>query len=173
MIQELLGLKCDILGSRCLMKRHAASEYRREWLSFLGDRQGAFAIDYIIWHVGGRMLFQWSGWIEYIERHTTPDNYMFVAALCIGTWRVLFLMKDGIYGYSPGKWFLGLRVVDDRTEQPIGPWRSVVRNLLMILPVLGELIVFVQMSFGRRWFDGLAHCKVIRVPDPYAWMDER
>ncbi len=106
-----------------------------------------------------------------------------------------FLLKDGFGGQSPGKWLLGLQVVDTRTHRGIGLGRSLARNLppmvplllvlvlwpappgdpiefdrpfaLMGLALLTLLILGSQMTKGPRWGDRWASTKVtwIRYAD--------
>jgi uncharacterized RDD family membrane protein YckC len=73
---------------------------------------------------------------------------------------VLFLFKDGFWGYSPGKWLCGVRVIDDRTRQPIGFIAALKRNLPIFIPIV-PLIIAVQLQNGKRWGDGWAHSMVI------------
>lgn len=77
---------------------------------------------------------------------------------------VLFLIKDGFKGYSPGKALLGLRAIDVDNGKPIGPWRSFKRNFFIVIPILFPLfplIVFFQLFKGYRPGDGLSQSKVI------------
>lgn len=73
----------------------------------------------------------------------------------------VFVMKDGFGGYSPGKWLCGVRVIDARTGAPIGVGASFKRNLPLLIPIVGQLIILIQMNKGPRLGDGWAHAKVI------------
>lgn len=45
-----------------------------------------------------------------------------------------FLLKDSLHGASPGKWLMGLRVVDRASLEP-ATWRqSIRRNLILLIP---------------------------------------
>ena len=126
-------------------------------------RQSAYAADFVAWHLLGYVLFQATGLIDYVQTYALPGRYGLVASAFLVVWRVLFLCKDGMSGYSIGKWAFDLRVVHVETGDPIGPVASFKRNLLLLLPIIGELVVWVQMHFGRRWFDGWARSMVIRL----------
>jgi uncharacterized RDD family membrane protein YckC len=53
-----------------------------------------------------------------------------------------------------------LRVVDQDTNEPIGLGKSILRNLLVFVP-LAPLVMAVQMMNGPRGGDGWAKTKVI------------
>ncbi len=74
-----------------------------------------------------------------------------------------FILKDGFSGYSPGKLLLGLRVVDVRTRQPTGFWRSCKRNLTVLVPYAGPIVGAITMMRGQRWGEGWAKTMVIRT----------
>jgi len=79
---------------------------------------------------------------------------------------VLFACKDGFGGLSPGKWALGVQVLDAKTRAPAGFWASFKRNLVLVIPylsVVAVLIIIVQLGRGRirRWGDGWAGTIVV------------
>ncbi|MFQ5555392.1 MAG: AAA family ATPase, partial [Acidimicrobiia bacterium] len=49
-------------------------------------------------------------------------------------------------GYSPGKWLLGLRVLDDATRRPIGFLKSIRRNLVLLI---GVIFLVPMLGNGR------------------------
>lgn len=128
----------------------------------VGARQMAFAFDFVLWHVSGILLFRKTSLIPYLQANYSTSGFLVLGLFLILSWRVIFLMKDGIHGFSPGKWAFDLRVVSDEGI-PIGYLTSLKRNLLLIIPVIGETIIWLQLSHGRRWLDGWANCRVIRV----------
>ncbi len=73
----------------------------------------------------------------------------------------LFLGRDGLSGRSPAKRMLDLQVVDAKTHAPIGFWRSVLRNVILVIPfmVLFEGVFLVR---GQRVGDLIARTIVIR-----------
>jgi uncharacterized RDD family membrane protein YckC len=73
---------------------------------------------------------------------------------------LLFLCKDGFAGYSPMKRLLGLRVYREDTGKPIGPGRSLCRNLGFVIPFF-PLIMLFQLSKGHRIGDLLAGTRVV------------
>ena len=82
----------------------------------------------------------------------------FAGAASGSLWRAA---QDGFGGYSPGKWLCGVRVIDARTGAPIGVGASFKRNLPLLIPIVGQLIILIQMNKGPRLGDGWAHAKVI------------
>ncbi|MBN1513081.1 MAG: RDD family protein [Phycisphaerae bacterium] len=87
------------------------------------------------------------------------NDVITIVAACAGT--VLFLVKDGFYGQSPGKALTGVQVVNSRTLEPIGPWQSFLRNLVLLVPLVGPVLVAGTMIGGKRWGDGWAGTRVI------------
>ena len=129
----------------------------------LNRRQIAFAFDTVVWHGLGALCFHASGLVEFLRNNFSPLGYSLLAGSLLVGWRFLFLMKDGIHGCSPGKWLMDLRVVT-MEGQPIGPGESIKRNLLFLIPFVGELIAWAQTRLGRpRWFDAWAKCRVISI----------
>jgi uncharacterized RDD family membrane protein YckC len=74
---------------------------------------------------------------------------------------ILFVLKDGLSGYSPAKYLFGLRVMDLRTGQPAGFIASIKRNVLPALIPIIALVCSAQLRKGPRWGDGFAKTKVI------------
>jgi hypothetical protein len=54
-----------------------------------------------------------------------------------------------------------VQVLDARTGAPIGAGASFKRNLPLLIPIVGQLIILIQMLKGPRLGDGWAHTKVI------------
>lgn len=90
-----------------------------------------------------------------------------------GLWPVLFLFRDGLGG-SPGKWLMGLRVVDEATHRPAGPWASLRRNLILLVPGV-NLVVALLVLNGTRVGDGWARTLVVwhRYADCYPFTATR
>ncbi|MCC7291067.1 MAG: RDD family protein [Phycisphaerales bacterium] len=66
------------------------------------------------------------------------------------------LLKDGFRGQSPGKHWLGLRVVDRETLRPTSLGGSMKRNLALLMPFfLGYIAVGLTLRrrgrFGEKW----------------------
>ncbi|MFH1722235.1 MAG: RDD family protein [Candidatus Altiarchaeota archaeon] len=83
---------------------------------------------------------------------------------------ILYLIKDGLFGgLSPGKWIIGLRVVDHRSKRPCTKTKSIIRNLsltVLTITLVGgfiELILTFVLADGRRLGDKLAKTQVIDV----------
>jgi uncharacterized RDD family membrane protein YckC len=56
---------------------------------------------------------------------------------------------------------MGLQVVDRISREPVGMGQSIKRNLVLMLPYLGTLLVIATMAKGRRLGDGWAETEVI------------
>ena len=78
---------------------------------------------------------------------------------------LMLLLKDSFSGKSLGKKVLGIRVVDAQTNRPIGPGKSILRNLILLVPVMPLVEAFVLMQ-GQRLGDRIAKTRV--VLDQYA-----
>jgi uncharacterized RDD family membrane protein YckC len=77
------------------------------------------------------------------------------------------------YGTTPGKWIMGLRVVDAKTLQPLSWWRYVVR-FFAYLPACAPLMIgVIWMTFNKRrrgWHDCLAGTVVLNLrPEGWYW----
>ncbi|GMU21418.1 MAG: hypothetical protein AMXMBFR13_15110 [Phycisphaerae bacterium] len=73
---------------------------------------------------------------------------------------LLFPLKDGFAGYSPGKWLTDLRVVDRQTRQPAGFLASLRRNLVLFVP-FAVLVLPILLLDGTRPGDAWAGATVI------------
>jgi uncharacterized RDD family membrane protein YckC len=77
---------------------------------------------------------------------------------------VYFVISEGFYGYTPGKWLLGLKVL--RADgRKVGYKETMVRNIpkVFILAVLAEaLLMLLNGKNQQRLFDGIAGTIVIR-----------
>ena len=148
---------------------HKPSEKLKHCCPFLVQRQYAYLVDVLLWHLFGYGILAWSGLRSYLQHNADGGMYGIYGALMVVGWRILFLFKDGLFGLgcSPGKWVFDLRVVNTDTRAPIGAWQSFYRNLLLIVPLLGELILLLTMSVGFRPFDRVVKCEVISVDDEW------
>jgi uncharacterized RDD family membrane protein YckC len=73
---------------------------------------------------------------------------------------VIYFIKDGFWGYSPGKALLGLQVINENTGKPIGFLRSIKRNLPILFPIM-PLIIGSQVHKGHRSGDLWSQSKVV------------
>ena len=87
----------------------------------LARRHYAYAIDFLTWHLLGHAFFMWTGLVKYVQEYALPGRYPVLAVAFLFAWRLAFLFKDGIAGYSLGKWSFDLRVIHTDTGRPIGP----------------------------------------------------
>jgi uncharacterized RDD family membrane protein YckC/ribosomal protein S27AE len=90
-----------------------------------------------------------------------PDNApRLIVMLCVIPFLLIFCMKDGFTGYSPGKALMGVQVVDARTGRPISFAPSFLRNLPLLIPLMPLIVAFDLMK-GKRIGDGWAKTRVI------------
>ena len=76
----------------------------------------------------------------------------------------LLSLKDGFRGFSPGKWLMDLRVLDETTRQPAGFLASFKRNIPLFIPIINLIVMlnFVgTFGRGRRLGDGWARTIVV------------
>ncbi len=88
-----------------------------------------------------------------------------VAVLGAGLWLLYFAVGWGMLGATPGKWAVGLRVVDYRERCPIGLARAVLRLAAYSVSSLtlgaGHLLILARTD-GRALHDLLAGTRVVR-----------
>lgn len=102
-----------------------------------------------------------------------PQWWMINSAIqifCIG---ILYVGCQCWLKTTPGKWLLGLRIVDSNTFEPLPRWRYAFR-FLTYLPACAPLMLGIfWMSFNKRrrgWHDMLARTVVIHThPRGYVW----
>ncbi len=84
---------------------------------------------------------------------------------------VLYIMKDGFNGASPGKRLCGIQVLDDASGRPIGFLQSFKRNSILLvglIPFAGGLValiflvvIAIQVAGGYRLGDRFAKTRAI------------
>lgn len=138
----------------CGRVRHEAVELYGEAVcsrcsrEFAERRALAFLVDYI-----GFMLI----YPVTLVALGLPKSYN--ALLFLG--HLMFPLKDGFKGYSPGKRVLGLQVVN-RAGEPVGFWESLRRNLVFVVPFAPIVIAFqLRKGKGPRFGDDELGTRVI------------
>ena len=77
------------------------------------------------------------------------------------------LLRDALWGRSVGKLFCGLVVIHVESGLPCGPWGSVNRNLLLLLPGANIAAAFLETATivrdpqGQRLGDRFAQTQVV------------
>ena len=87
----------------------------------------------------------------------------------------LFVSVQIIWGTTPGKWLLGLKIVRVNTLEPIVWWRYVLRFVGYFAALLPLMIGIFWISFNRErrgWQDYVAGTVVIHTRS-YGWWKER
>lgn len=138
---------------------------------FANRRQFAYLIDALLWAaivVSGSYLVELmvhTSWPSMWAGQPSADQDLFLrVAYLVWGWLILpivFCMKDGFGGRSPGKALLGVRVMDVETRETIGFLRSLKRNLVLVIPYVGFVGIVLTMMKGQRWGDGWARTQVV------------
>ncbi len=88
-----------------------------------------------------------------------------ILGLWIAMWLCYFVVGWGLLGATPGKWALGLRIMDYRQRSPIGASRSVLRLAAYCVSSVtfewGHLLMLIR-SDRRALHDVLAGTRVVR-----------
>lgn len=156
---------CPLCGSDNRKKMpHYAKLYghyvcRKCYFGFANRRQFAFLIDIILLSLvrSGIDWFRGIGFWE-DEPGLTVGSFTLSCAMV-----VIFLVKDGFRGQSPGRALLGIQVIDEKTGRPAGFLASFKRNLpvLILIPPFVWVFVAFQLVKGHRLGDKWANTKVI------------
>jgi uncharacterized RDD family membrane protein YckC len=137
---------------------------KRCWGKYINRRQCAGAIDYIVLRMlivsVGLAGITWSATSPVIANQGGQGYYFRIDFVTLFLSMLLLTPKDAFAGRSPGKWLLGLRVVDRDTAKPISLLQSIERNLPLVIP-FAPLIAAIQINKGPRLGDGWANTKVI------------
>ena len=89
----------------------------------------------------------------------------FVALVALAAGLAYFLFRDGLPCGSFGKRFVGLTVIDRWNRSRCSYWKSLVRNLVLVIPY-AVCVEFLRLLFspkGKRLGDLLAGTQVVRM----------
>jgi uncharacterized RDD family membrane protein YckC len=134
--------------------------------AFLSRRQIAFLID-------SSLLFGLALAVFSVAPSLTQD-VVAVRRICWMSYLgccLLFALKDGVFGVSPGKWITGLQVVDVETGQAAGFVQSFARNLCVSIPLISWFYIWSINAYlfaGERVGDDWAGTKVVWRKHAYA-----
>jgi uncharacterized RDD family membrane protein YckC len=90
---------------------------------------------------------------------STPKAIQLVWWVALGILVLAMLFRDGLRGRSMGKHLLGLRLLTPRGEG-CGYFRSLIRNLPLIIPVWNFLEVILVLAGKARTGDRIARTSV-------------
>lgn len=164
---------CSLCGKQCtalapLYRGRVCHNCRRR---FLLDRSAAYVVDFLVFY-GGLRLLLWSCGLRGFANQIGLGPYWLSVGLLVFACRVIFICKDLFVGRSPGKWIMGLLIVDEATGAPARWKQSIVRNLILLIPVIGESIVGLSLRSGWRLGDRIARTRVVpdssRFKEPFA-----
>jgi len=161
---EIQAAGCPLCGLQ--MGKKAKTLYlgwvcRRCSNGFVNRRQFAYAFDSLT------LFLVFFGIGHYFELATTLVGLPSTAVVA-GSAEIAFsllqngmlFLKDGFGGKSPGRWLMGITVLNEQSREPIGFGQSFKRNLCLIVP-FGVLVILIQMSKGWRWTDRWAQTRVV------------
>ncbi|MEO8378932.1 MAG: RDD family protein [Acidobacteriota bacterium] len=89
----------------------------------------------------------------------SPKGIQLVWWGALGVLMLAMLLRDGFHGRSIGKHLLGLRLVTPRGEG-IGYFRSLIRNLPLVIPGWNLLELILVLAGSRRTGDRIARTNV-------------
>lgn len=130
------------------------------YYKFANRRQVAYLLDWIVFQFA--MFYAALGIGVALAAAQAPQNAIDNLGL-LAAWLIfpmIFFLKDGFSGHSPGKAIIGVQVVNPETFKPIGFVSSFKRNLPLLIPFMALIIAFLLQK-GYRLGDGWAHSKVI------------
>ena len=116
--------------------------------------------------------FNWSalaGGIDDFARAASDQAWLAHASGIFGLWIALwwcyFVVGWGLLGATPGKWALGLRIMDHRQKCPIGTSRALLRLAAYCVSSVtfewGHLLMLIRID-NRALHDILAGTRVVR-----------
>lgn len=86
---------------------------------------------------------------------------------------ILIVAVQILWGTTPGKWLMGLKIVHHRTLEPISSWRFILRFFAYIPALLPLMIGVFWLSFNKRrrgWHDYIAGTVVLDTrPTGWYW----
>lgn len=89
------------------------------------------------------------------------NDFMVVVLICrYVLLPMMLVVRDVLRGMSPGKFLLGLQVIDTASSKPIGMVQSIKRHLWVFVPFMSVLL-FWKIRAGFRMGDRWAHTMVV------------
>ena len=126
---------CSLCGNDILTEKKSKLLYghlvcKKCYNAFANRRQFAFFIDMVIWRI---ILLVFAIGIATVSTTTietkADESAGMLMVFFMFIWLIIFLIKDGFGGYSPGKALMRVQVIDTSSGKPIGLWPSFKRNL--------------------------------------------
>jgi len=117
---------------------------------FTNRREGAFLIDIFLWYLSMTIFGL------FVDLPQSESSTLYISLIF---W-IIFFLKDGFSGYSPGKAIFGIQTFHEPSRKPAGFLASFKRNVIMIIPVI-ILFLVIDIKKGYRVGDSWAETKVI------------
>ena len=110
----------------------------------------------------------WGGFDEFVgavSDHIWMGHASGVLGLWIALWWCYFVVGWGLLGATPGKWAMGMRIMDYHQRCPIGPARATLRLAAYCVSSItfewGHLLMLIRTD-RRTLHDILAGTRVVR-----------
>ncbi len=116
---------------------------------YISVRQAAYVVDLVVFYLGLRFLVWVCGFSGIMGSVGRASDWMGLVGVMLAG-RFIFIFKDGFRGRSPGKVLFGLVAVHATTACPIGFLDSFCRNIVLVIPLIGEIIVALSLRHGKR-----------------------
>ena len=121
------------------------------YYAFISRRQLAFVVDYLLYV--SVCVFLLDNLLDNSSGKVLSASIQYSVAL-------LFCLKDGFLGFSPGKALFGVQTLMEDTGLPAEFGASFKRNICLLIPFM-IFVVAIQLDKGTRTGDGWAKTKVI------------
>jgi uncharacterized RDD family membrane protein YckC len=151
----------DSWRTRKVLKLYGMQICRRCYYGLINRRQLAWVIDVVLLFFIAFLVSAGMAMAGFGSGTTTSSAPLEVAIFLI--LETVFAIKDGFRGQSPGKFVLGVQVVDRTTLEPVGFRQSFLRNLPLYVPraAYTTVILLTQSPFGA--FLGLASLAIVLI----------
>lgn len=155
---------CSLCGRTKKMRKpkrlYGVAVCRKCYYAFANRRQLAFLVDALIWWPVSFLLGMALGVVLVIANASQTTADLVITLFGWLVFPLVFFLKDGFWGYSPGKAICRVQVVNRLTLEPTGVVPSLKRNLILIVPLM-PLVIAWWLQRGYRLGDGWARTKVI------------
>lgn len=160
---------CPLCGQRAVEKKLFGEGVCKKCLyGFANRRQLAYIVDVVLLVFVG-IPAEYA--LDWATESWGLEMQGFVGWVYLLGLNLIFVLKDGFDGRSPGKRLTGVQVVDEASGKGIGFLQSFKRNVVLmvgLVPVVGGfvslvvlIVIAIQMNKGRRLGDGITKTRVI------------
>jgi uncharacterized RDD family membrane protein YckC len=130
-----------------------AGKWRRFFnllLDYIAMFAGVFVLTIIAVLAGGEGVADWIDGMGFWQERL----------LGVGVLLAYYIVMEGLFGLTIGKWITGTRVVDEGGGPPT--WRqAVLRSLARLIPFEPFSVLFSEDGVARGWHDRLPRTRVV------------